>query len=245
MSSIASLLGLLTFGGFVLMWCCTTVRHRSHLSQCIFDLQRQRRLDRRLAGCVADVEQILDQLPASGMGEVPEVLVGHVTYLYGLRREAIDNVRRLSSHAVRLQWPDGYLSRSTLAGRRCELAHGALVTAFQALADAALEYERGLPAALERSGGGAEGRPLSMPVRLLDEAAAQQVARLRDVCDTALTNAAAATGLGNPALLVLDSTWPVRRSEAVALTPNPYLGEIRPMKWSGLGPQPALHVDAR
>jgi hypothetical protein len=245
-STLAPLLGLITFGGFVLMWSCTTIRHRSHLSQCVFDLQRQRRLDRRLAGCVADVEQILDRLPASdSTGEIPEVLVGHVHYLYGIRREATDNVRRLSSHAVRLRWPDGYLSRATLAGKRCELAHGALVTAFQTLADAALEYERGIPAALQGSGDGADKRALTMPVRLLDEVAAQEVARLRDVCETALANTAAATGLRNQAFLALDATWPVRRSEAAVLAPNPYLGEIRPMGWKGLGPQPAIHVDAR
>lgn len=246
MSTLATLLGLVTFVGFAVMWICTTVRHRSHLKQCMFDLQRQRRLDRRLAGCVADVEDILDRLPASECAaEIPEALAGHVNYLYGIRREAADNVTRLSTHAARLRWPDGYLSRTTLAGKRCELAHGALITAFQTLADAALEYERGLPAALRGSGNGAEGRALTLPVRLLDEVGAQEVARLRSVCETALSHAAAATRLRHQVLLVLGATWPVRRSEVAVASPDPYRGEIRPMGWSGLGSQPAVHVDAR
>jgi hypothetical protein len=49
---------------------------------------------------------------------VPEALAAHVHFLYGLRREAIDNAIHLSGHAVRLRWPDGYLSKVTLAGRR-------------------------------------------------------------------------------------------------------------------------------
>ncbi len=192
------------------------------------------------------MEQILDELPPSKWaGDVPEELVGHVRYLNGLRVEASDNAVRLSSHAVRLRWPDGYLSRMTLAGKRCELAHGALVTAFRTLADAAREYERGLAAALQACGDGPEGRALTMPVRLLDEVAAEEVARLRDSCDAALAHTAAATGLRNEAFLLLEATWPVRRSDAANLAPDPYRGEIGPMGWRGFGSQPLLHVDAR
>lgn len=106
MRTIATVVGLASTAVFAVMWACNTMRHRSHLDQCVHDLQRQRRLDRRLAGCVAELEQILDVLPASRrVGEVPEELVGHVHYLHILRVEASDNVVRLSSHAVRLRWP--------------------------------------------------------------------------------------------------------------------------------------------
>lgn len=246
MGTIATVVGLASTAVFAVMWACNTMRHRSHLDQCVHDLQRQRRLDRRLAGCVAELEQILDVLPASRrVGEVPEELVGHVHYLHSLRVEASDNVVRLSSHAVRLRWPDGYLSRATLAGKRCELAHGALVTAFRTLADSAREYERGLAAALQTCGDGPKLRAPTMPVRLLDEAAAEEVARLRETCDEALAHTAAATALRNEAFLLLEATWPVRRSETVALAADPYRGEIRPMGWQGFGAQPLLHVDAR
>lgn len=232
--------------GGALMWVLHTFRHRRHLEQCVQDLQRQRRLDLRLVGCVIEMERILDVLPAQASeGTVPEELVGHARYLFGLRREAEDNAWELSRHAVRLRWPDGYLGRATLAGKRCTLAHGALVTAFQALADAAREYERGLPAALQRCGDGPQARSLSMPVRLLDEASAAQVAQCREVCERALTHAADACHLRVRSHTVFDTSWPVRRSELVREGSDPYQGEIRPMSWSGFGSQPLLHVDAR
>jgi hypothetical protein len=246
LSTIATALGLTSTALFALMWCWNTMRHRSHLHQCVADLQRQRRLDRRLTGCVVDMERILDELPTSeSPGHVPEGLVGHVRYLNGLRVEASDNAIRLESHTVRLRWPDGYLSLMTLAGKRCELAHGALVNAFRTLADAAREYERGLAAALQTCGDGPQARALTMPVRLLDEEAASEVARLRDACDAALAHAAVATGLPDRTFLLLEANWPIRRSETVAAGPDPYDGEIRPMGWHGFGGQPLLHVDAR
>lgn len=246
LSTIATALGLTSTGLFVLMWCLNTMRHRSHLRQCVADLQRHRRLDRRLTGCVVDIERILDELPASdSLGEVPEVLVGHMHYVNGLRVEAFDNAIRLESHAVRLRWPDGYLSRVTLAGKRCELAHGALITAFRTLAAAAREYERGLAAALQTCGDGPQARALTMPVRLLDEATASEVARLRDACGAALAHSTAATGLPDRTFLLWEATWPVRRSETVTAGPDPYDGELRPMGWRGFGGQPLLHVDAR
>lgn len=245
-STIATAVGLAATAFFVVMWFFDTLRHRSHLQQCACDLLRQRRLDQRLAGCVADMERILDELPPSNSPEeVPEVLVGHVHYLNSLRVEANDNATRLGSHAVRLHWPDVYLSRGTLAGKRCQLAHGALITAFQTLADAAREYERGLVAALQSCGNGPEGRAASMPVRLLNESAAEEVARLRELCDVALAHTVVATRLRNEAFILLEATWPVRRSEAAALGADPYGGEIRPMGWGGFGGQPLLHVDAR
>lgn len=239
----------LALGGAVagaLMWIVNTFRHRSHLSQCVQDLQRHRRLDRRLIGCVNEIERILDRLPPRASDvEVPEELVGHVRFLFGLRQEAADNAWHFSRHAVRLRWPDGYLGKSTLAGKRCETAHGALVLAFQALADSTREYERGVPAAILKSGDGADSRSLSMPVRLLDESAAEEVARSREVCERALSHGADACNLRFRSHTVFDTKWPVRRSEIMEAGEDLYEGEAGPMGWSGFGPQPMLHIDAR
>lgn len=244
-----TLLGLIAIAGAAagaLMWMVHTLRHRRHLEQCVQDLQRQRRLDLRLVGCVTEMERILDRLPAqSTEGTVPEELVGHTRYLFGLRREAEDNAWELSRHAVRLRWPDGYLGKATLAGKRCTLAHGALVTAFDALADATREYERGLPTALRRCGDGPEARSLSMPLRLLDDSSAAEVGRLREVSERALTHAADACNLRVRSHTVFDTTWPARRSELPPTETDPYQGEVRPMSWTGFGPQPLVHVDAR
>lgn len=230
-----------------IMWALSSLRHRSHLSQCAQDLRRQQRLDTRLRACVAEVEHILDRMPAQAPDEVvvPEDLVGHVRYLYGLRQEAQDNAFDLARHAVRLQWPDAYVSKATTAARRCEVAHGALVTAFRALADAAREYERGLPMALVKSGDGPEARSLTAPVRLLDEASATEVAKLREVSREALTTAAEACGLRFETSARFETKWPVRRSEIPDEHVDLYRGEVRPMGWSGLGSQPLLHVDAK
>ena len=244
-----TVLGLVAVAGAVggaLMWVVSSLRHRHHLEQCVQDLQRQRRLDLRLVGCVTEMERILDRLPAQiTEGTVPEELVGHTRYLFGMRREAEDNAWELSRHTVRLRWPDGYLGKATLAGKRCTLAHGALVTAFDALAEAARQYERGLPAALKRCGDGPNARSQSMPLRLLDHSSAAEVARLREVYERALTHAADACNLRVRSHTVFDTTWPARRSEIPSTETDRYQGEVRPMSWTGLGPQPLLHVDAR
>jgi hypothetical protein len=246
MDSASSLMGLIGTASAAVMWLVHTLRHRRHLSQCVQDLQRHRRLDRRLVGCVNEMEWILDGMPArASNADVPEKLVGHARYLYGLRQEARDNAARLSRHAVQLRWPEGYLAKLSLAGRRCQLAHGALIQAFEALADASREYERGLGMALLGSGGGAGARTSSMPVRLLDESSAGVVAMLREVCERALTSAADACNLPVRSHTVFDTTWPVRRSEVASTGTDPYVGELRPMGWQGFGPQPLLHVDAR
>lgn len=246
MDSIGSYLGLGGTVAAVIMWMIHSVRHRSHLSQCVQDLQRQRRLDLRLVGCVTDMELLLDSLPASAStDEVPEELVGHARYLFGLRQEAGDNAARLSRHAVQLRWPDGYLGKATLAGARCQLVHGALIQAFESLASATREYERGLAAALLVSGDGASSRAPAMPVRLLDEASSAEVARLRQISERALTHAADACLLKVSSHTVFDTRWPIRRSEIKIGDADPYKGEIKPMGWTGLGPQPLLHIDAR
>lgn len=241
---VVSVVGL-TVGAVA--WGLSSWRHRSHLNQCVQDLQRHGRLDNRLRGCVVEMEHILDVLPGQDPRDttVPEQLVGHARYLFGLRQEASDQPIELSRHAVRLQWSDAYLSKVTFTGKRCELAHGALVVAFQALADATREYERGLAMALLVSGDGAPARAPSMPVRLLDDDAAVEVARTREECRRALTNAADACNLRFETSVIFEQKWPVRRSEVPDVGEDPYGGEVRPMGWTGFGPQPILHVDAK
>lgn len=63
MSIILEVLAVAGALGVVLMWTVSTLRHRSHLSQCLQDLRRLVRLNRRLAASVADMEHILDQSP--------------------------------------------------------------------------------------------------------------------------------------------------------------------------------------
>lgn len=59
------------------------------------------------------------------------------------------------------------------------------------------------------------------PVRLLNESAAEEVARLRENCDVALAHTVAAMRVRNEAFILLEATWPVRRSEAAALRADP------------------------
>jgi len=84
-----------------------------------------------------------------------------------------------------------------------------------------------------------------MPLRLLDETAAEEVARLRGLCEQGMTHAADACNLRFDSAAIFDIKWPVRRSELLDPTVDLYQGELRPLGWTGFGPQPLLHVDAR
>jgi hypothetical protein len=248
MSTVLSVIAFATAFAGAVMWVVSTLQHRSHLSHCADAIVRHRRLCKRLIGCVVEMEQILDRTApqsAPGIPVVPEELVGHARFLSGLRQEAEDHSVDLGRHAARLRWPDGYLAKRPLARMRCEIAHGALVTSFQLLADATRDYERGLTAALFSSGDGADARAMSMPLRLLDEAAASEVARLRQACRQELTHAADACKLRFETSAVFDVRWPAWRSEVTSREADPYEGEVRPLGWQGFGAQPLLHVDAK
>jgi hypothetical protein len=149
MSTILSAIALAgTLAGAV-MWAVSTLQHRRHISECADALVRHRRLNKRLFGCVAEMEHILDTTaPQRRTSRSSQKNWLGMLGLFGLRQEAEDHVADLGRHAVRLRWPDGYLAKTPLARKRCELAHGALVSAFQSLEDAIREYERGLTAAL-------------------------------------------------------------------------------------------------
>lgn len=86
---------------------------------------------------------------------------------------------------------------------------------------------------------------MTAAVRLLDESAALEVARLREVCGRALANAADACNLRFETSAIFEIMWPVRRSEVREAGEDLYQGEARPMGWQGFGPQPLLHVDAK
>jgi len=117
MSTVLEVIAIAGAIGGALMWVASTLRHRKHISQCVQDLQRHQRLNRRLIGCVTEMEHILDRIPPQEPDAlaVPEGLVGHARFLFGLRQEAGDNAANLSRHAVRLQWPDAHLSKASLA----------------------------------------------------------------------------------------------------------------------------------
>ena len=51
-----------------------------------------------------------------------------------------------------------------------------------------------------------------MPLRLPDETAYEEVARLRDVCEQGMTHAVDACNLRFMSAAIFDVTWPIRRS---------------------------------
>lgn len=142
------------------------------------------------------MERVLDRLePPASEEEVPEELVSHVRYCSscGEKRETTQG----NSHGMQFNFVGLTATCPPRAwqGERCQLAHGSLIKAFQALAEASREYERGLRRALQTCGDGPDARPLRTPVRLLDEEGAEEVARLRDDCGSALTETADALRL--------------------------------------------------
>lgn len=59
---------------FAVMWGVKSARHRSHLGQCWAWLHRLDRLDRRLTGCVTEIERYLQRQPQLRTGWIPEAL---------------------------------------------------------------------------------------------------------------------------------------------------------------------------
>lgn len=175
--------------------------------------------------------------------ELPEPIVGHMVYLFGLRQESEDHASRVGRHSVRLHWPDSYLPHWTSTAKRCELAMQQLRIAGESLAQACRLYEKGTAAAL--LSGGLRADQLTDPVALLDEASASELARLRTRFDEAFRAAADICRLGGWAVTMYEAKWPIRVSELPDSAGELYRGEVMPMGWIGLGSQPILHVDAR
>jgi hypothetical protein len=235
----AAAIGLLVcVAGWLAQW----VRHRSHLQQAAQDLRRFHRLSCRLGGCVWELHHYLtDQVEPQT--DLPEPIVGHMRYLFGLRQDSQDHASQVGRHSVRLRWPDTYLTRWTATAKRCELVMEKLRVAGESLAQACRLYEMGVAAALASDGPKAD--QLAAPVALLDEANATELAKLRSRFEEALRAAAEICGLRGWAMTMYEAKWPVRVSELPDSVAQLYHGEVRPMGWTGLGSQPILHVDAR
>jgi hypothetical protein len=92
------------------------------------------------------------------------------------------------------------------------------VTAFNWLANAAREYERGLPRALRSNGDGASALSLRAPVRVLDRGLASEMTDRRRECTLAAATAADALGLRYMAAAVFDSKWPIWHWEVLSVT---------------------------
>lgn len=125
----------ITLLGAVTGWIAQWARHRSHLQQATQDLRRFHRLSCRLSGCVWELHQYLAGRVEPQV-DVPEPIVGHTGYLFGLRQESKDYASEAGRHSVRLRWPDSYLTRLTPTARRCELVMEKLRVAGESLAQA-------------------------------------------------------------------------------------------------------------
>jgi hypothetical protein len=205
------------------------------------------RQSRWLRACVTDIEVFVEQGYPTHPGMIPEPVVGQLRFLFGIRQECRDLASETGRHPVRLRWPDGYLGRTTLAGRRCEAAHHGLQKAAEALALAACEYERmfGTVVAQQSS----ESAPAALlglpePLRLLDPGAAAELAGFRDSFAEGIRIVSDVLYPGDRRNNTIDATWPIYRSEIVRDVDH-YQGDVRPLAWTGMGDQPITHVDAQ
>lgn len=171
--------------------------------------------------------------------------LGQHRYLFGLRQELVDLTSELGRHTHRLRWPDGYLTRETLAGKRCTLAHEALARSTSAMGAAAREYD-GMLADILNQGRSTlrASHTHDAALLLLGKSDTAQLHRLRTECQEAMRAAGDVLAPGARQWNTIDCTWPIWRSELPA-GDDPYRGEVRPMAWTGFGDQPLIHVDAR
>jgi hypothetical protein len=235
----AAAIGLLmVVAGWIVQW----VRHRAHLQQAAQDLWRFHRLSCRLGGCVWELHSYLVG-QFEPQVDVPELIVGHTRYLFGLQQESGDYASQAGRHSVRLRWPDSYLSHWTSTAKRCELIMEKLRVAGESLAQACRLYDMGAMAALQA--GGPRANQLAAPVALLDDASAGELARLRNSFDEAFRAAADICGIKGWAWTMYEAKWPIRISELPDSAGTLYRGEVSPMGWAGFGSQPILHTDAR
>jgi hypothetical protein len=236
--------GVFALAIFACGWIVQSLQLRSHLSQAVQDLRRLHRLSRRLGGCVWELNQcVASQLKP--IEEVSEPIICHVAYLFAIRQECGDLASQAARHSVRLRWADGYLSRRSLAAKRCELANENLRIAASALADACKVYERNIGQSLMSGTPSTSDIRPAAPITLLDEVSASQLAQIRVCFDEAVRALADVTGLRDWTVTMHESMWPIRHSELPASAGELYGGEIRPMGWTGFGSRPIIHVDAR
>lgn len=222
------------------------VVHGGHLTQARLDQRRLLRLSNRLDGCVVDLERALqDGLVAGAAPMVPEVVSGHLVYLYGLRSETDLFTERSRAHRARLSWADTQRERVGTTAKRCAGAQEALADAADALRIAARTYEEGFVTALGR-GDGHPQRPSSAdPLVILPGKRMRALLDARVRFDTAMQLLAQYTGIRHPYFDHYKCDWPVLTSELAAFGDDPYRGEVRPLSRVGFGDTPLLHPDAR
>ena len=247
--AVPTIVGVLGLCAAVAGWVALTFEravHRSHLGQATQDHRRLHRLSARLAGCVVELERMLeDGLPVPGPGLLPDSVAGHMVYLFGLREECEDFRSRARSHNARISWPEAYLQRASLSARRCAAAQAALAQAADALGGAVRVYEEGFVVAhRERAGTGGDRAP-AQPLLLLSDESVSEVIAHRKAFDEQMRLVAEHTHLRHPFFEHYRCAWPALRSEMQGFGDDPYGGEVRPMGRQGFGPVPVLHPDAR
>lgn len=222
------------------------IMHLHHLHQAEQDHRRLYRLSVRLAGCVVDLERMLEVgVPVPAPGVLPDDVAGHMTYLFGLRDECDLFRSRAASHNARLSWPQAFADRVTVTSRRCTGAHAALSAAADELAQAARVYEEGFVVAyVKRAGAGADRAP-GDPLLMLSKKRASRIVANRTAFETQMRLAATHLRLGPPLTEHYRCTWPAMTSERASFPADPYRGEVRPMGRHGFGAVPVLHPDGR
>lgn len=247
--AVPTIIGILGICATVAGWVALTFEravHRPHLSQATQDHRRLHRLSARLAGCVVELERMLeDGLPVPGPGLLPDSVAGHMVYLFSLREECEDFRSRAQSHNARISWPQAYLRRASLNARRCAAAQAALAQAADALRGAARVYEEGFVVAHRERAGKGGGRAPAEPLLLLSDEQASEIIAHRKTFGEQMRLVATHIRLRYPCFEHYRCTWPALSSEMRGFDDDPYRGETRPMGRQGFGPVPVLHPDAR
>lgn len=220
--------------------------HRAHLRQVEQEHHRVHRLSSRLAGCAIELERMLEEgLPVPGPGLLPDLVAGHMTYLFALRDECEVIQTRTASHNARISWTHAFREKVTATSRRCAAARAALANSAGALSQAARVYEEGFVVAHRELAGEGGGRAPGEPMLLLSQKQAGALQTQRALFDEQMRLVATHTRARHPFLEHYRCTWPVWRSESQNVNGDPYRGEVRPMGHHGFGPVPVLHPDAR
>ena len=141
------------------------VVHRPHLRQVEQDHRRLHRLSTRRAGCVVELERMLEGcffIPGPGL--LPDSVAGHMAYLFALRDECEMFRSRTGNHNSRISRPQAYLQRASVSAGRCAAAQAALAEAADALGSAARVYEEEFVVAHRKRAGEAGGRAPGEPL---------------------------------------------------------------------------------
>ena len=244
--TIVGIVGLCATAVAAAAWVFERAVHQSHLTQAEQDHRRLHRLSARLAGCVVELERMLEAgLPVPGPGLLPDSVAGHMVYLFGLRDECDEFRGRSQSHNARISWSRAYLQRASPSAQRCVAAQAALAESADSLGGAARVYEEGFVAAHRNQAGKGGDRAPAEPLLLLSDEQASAIIARRKIFDEQMRLVATHTRLRHPYFAHYRCTWPALSSEMQGFGDDPYRGEARPMGRQGFGPVPVLHPDAR